>query len=94
MQKLDELEVKNFLKKALGWSLNNNGLEKTFILKDFKEAMSKMQHIAFEAEGMNHHPEWFNVYNKLEIRLTTHEVKGLSQKDFELAKIIDEIVAK
>lgn len=53
-----------------------------------------MTRVALVAEKMDHHPEWFNVYNKLQITLSTHDVSGLSQRDIKLAKFIDEAAAK
>ena len=60
---------------------------------DFKDAFSVMTRIAFEAEKLNHHPDWSNVYKTLNITLSTHDAGGLTQKDFELAKIIDALVS-
>ena len=58
-------------------------------LSDFKNAFSFMTKVALKAEEINHHPEWFNVYNKVIITLTTHDVNGLSEKDLTLGKFID-----
>lgn len=66
---------------------------KDFILKDFKEALAMMVQIRIEVEKLNHHPEWFNVYNKLNIKLSTHDDDGgLTSLDFELAQKIEAIV--
>lgn len=73
----------------LPWSLKQGKLNKTFLFPDFIHAFAFMTRIAMHAERMNHHPEWFNVYNKVEINLTTHEAGGLTEKDFELATIIN-----
>lgn len=75
------------------WEDENNSLKRTFKFKDFIEAWAFMTKVAMLAEKMNHHPEWFNVYNKVEIRLTTHD-KGsvVTDKDIELAKQIDQLV--
>ena len=62
---------------------------KTFEFNDFKEAFTAMTRITFEAEKMNHHPNWANVYNYLEISLSTHSADGVTEKDFKLARIID-----
>ncbi len=59
----------------------------------FKDAFSMMTRIAFEAEQLNHHPEWTNVYNMIYIKLSTHDAGGVTEKDFELAKIIDGLVS-
>jgi 4a-hydroxytetrahydrobiopterin dehydratase len=91
MEKLDEKAICLELKKMSGWKLNNSALEKEFVFPNFKAAISRIVRIAFEAELMNHHPEWTNVYNKLKIRLRTHDADGVTEKDFILAKKIDEI---
>ena len=78
----------------MSWKKYENHLEKEFIFTDFREAMSIMFRISFIAEEMNHHPEWFNVYNKLNIKLTTHDTGGISEKDYELARRIDELISK
>ena len=78
--------------KDIPWKLKEGKLNKTFIFPDFVLAFAFMTKIAIHAEKLNHHPEWFNVYNKVEIDLTTHEAGGLSIKDFELADIIDKSV--
>ena len=62
---------------------------KVFEFKDFKSAFSWMTNIAFEAENQNHHPEWKNIYNKVEVTLTTHDMGMLSEKDVSLAAVMD-----
>mmetsp|Transcript_14187 Transcript_14187/g.36626 ORF Transcript_14187/g.36626 Transcript_14187/m.36626 type:complete len:136 (-) Transcript_14187:1294-1701(-) len=78
---------------AGGWKLveGRDAVCKTFLLKDFNEAWGFMSRIALKAETMCHHPEWFNVYNKVEITLSTHDVGGLSDRDVALAAFIDEL---
>ena len=92
MKKLNTKEITQKITSITNWTLKNDALEKTVYFKDFKDAMSAMQRIAFEAERLNHHPEWFNVYNKLNIRLRTHDANGITNKDFMLAEIIDDII--
>lgn len=77
-----------------GWTFKNNGIEKVFEFRDFVDAFSFMTKIAMEAEKMNHHPDWSNVYNKVTIRLSTHDVGGLTDKDFQLADHIEKRVLK
>ena len=74
------------------WKEVDNHLEKSFKLKDFKQAMAFIQLIAFEAEAMNHHPDIHNEYNKVDIQLSTHsEGNKVTDKDRELAKKIDSV---
>ena len=74
-----------------GWEVQGNEKQasKIFEFKDFKRAFSWMTSIAFEAENQNHHPEWKNIYNKVEVTLTTHDTGMLSEKDVCLAKVMD-----
>ena len=92
MKPLSQSDINDFLAEQNGWQLIDDAIEKTYVFKDFRATMANMQRIAFEAEDMNHHPEWFNVYNKLQIRLRTHDADGITEKDFELAKRIDSIL--
>ncbi len=83
-------KVKNILDS---WNETNDGREaisKEFKFLDFKEAFSFISMIALKSEQINHHPELYNVYNKVKIVLTTHDVDGLSLKDIELGKFIDD----
>ena len=93
MKKLDDTAIQEHLKMLNGWDLKNNGIEKSFVFNDFKQAFSVMTHIAMECEVKNHHPEWSNVYNRLHIRFSTHDAGGLTALDFTLARIVDEIAA-
>ena len=90
-KKLSDGEVQQRLKKANGWSLVNGKLHREFQCKDFVAAFGNMTRVALVAESMNHHPEWFNVWNKVVIDLNTHSVKGISDYDFTLAEKINEI---
>jgi 4a-hydroxytetrahydrobiopterin dehydratase len=90
-KKLNEQEVKERLSAARGWTLENGKLHRAFECKDFVTAFGNMTRVALVAESMNHHPEWFNVYNKVVIDLNTHSVKGVSELDFKLAAKVDEV---
>ncbi|NAS30398.1 4a-hydroxytetrahydrobiopterin dehydratase [Flavobacteriaceae bacterium R38] len=92
MKKLTDSEIKNELSKLDGWDYNDNAIETTFEFKDFKDTFSVMSRIAFEAEAQNHHPDWTNVYNKLFIRLSTHDAGGVTENDFTMAKTIENII--
>ncbi len=94
MKVLNKEQVDAALTNFDGWSFKENGIEKNFVFEDFKEALSVMMGIGIIAEEMNHHPEWFNVYNKLDIRLSTHDAGGVTQKDIDLATRIEMICNK
>ena len=91
--KLSGEEVSQRLGKLSGWCCNENDkLEKTFHFKDFNQAFGFMTRVALWAERLNHHPEWFNVYNRVRIELTTHDLGGISLKDFKLAGKIEAVL--
>jgi 4a-hydroxytetrahydrobiopterin dehydratase len=90
-KKLNEMEVQERLSKLQGWTLQGGKLHRAFECKDFVAAFGNMTRVALVAEAMNHHPEWFNVWNKVVIDLNTHSVGGISELDFKLAGKIDEI---
>lgn len=76
-----------------GWKMveGRDAIRKEFQFKNFNEAFGFMTQVALKAEKMDHHPEWFNVYNKVDITLSTHDCNGLSQKDITLAKFIETV---
>lgn len=90
-KKLSDGEVKERLDQIGGWTLKDGKLHRGFECKDFVTAFGNMTRVALVAEAMNHHPEWFNVWNKVVIDLNTHSVKGISNLDFDLAAKINEI---
>lgn len=90
-KKISDSEVQEKLAKLSGWSVENGKLRKDFQFESFVDAFGFMTKAALVAEAMNHHPEWFNVYNKVTIDLTTHDLGGISTWDFELAAKLDEI---
>lgn len=80
-----------------GWSVkasDRDAIEKTFKFADFKTAFGFMTSCALKAEQMDHHPEWFNVYNRVEVTLTTHDADGVTALDVELAGFMDALAAK
>merc|ERR1711931_217918 len=80
-----------------GWAMDESGrdaIQKKFCFKDFNEAFGFMTRVAIKADKMDHHPEWFNVYNRVEVTLSTHDCSGLSQNDIELAKFMDSITCQ
>ena len=76
-----------------GWQPvdGRDAIEKRYAFKDFNQAWAFMTRVALKAEQMNHHPEWFNVYNRVEVTLATHDVDGLSEKDVKLAQFMDSV---
>ncbi len=74
-----------------GWSLQNAKLHRQYQFPSFVEAFGFMSSLALVAESMGHHPEWFNVYNRVTIDLTTHDAGGITQKDVDLAKKANEL---
>lgn len=88
MKPLDINQATEALGLLDGWQLEKGGLAITrrFVFADFSAAFGFMTRVALAAEKMDHHPEWSNVYNRVEIRLTTHDAGGLTDRDFELAK--------
>lgn len=90
-KKLTEAEIASLLPNVSGWSVANGKLHREFACKDFVTAFGNMTRVALAAEKMDHHPEWFNVWNKVIIDLTTHSVNGISDYDFKLAEKINEI---
>ncbi|XP_059947931.1 pterin-4-alpha-carbinolamine dehydratase 2 isoform X1 [Mesoplodon densirostris] len=81
--------------KAAGWSelSERDAIYKEFSFKNFNQAFGFMSRVALQAEKMNHHPEWFNVYNKVQITLTSHDCGGLTKRDVKLAKFIEKAAA-
>lgn len=91
--KLTKREREQLITELKDWVLveDREALEKSFKFKNFNQAFGFMTQIALMAEKMDHHPEWFNVYNRVDITLTTHEVDGLSERDAKTARFIDSI---
>jgi len=83
--RLSDAEVRNRCASLPGWELREDALHRELTFRDFVEAFSLMTLVAFMAERMGHHPEWSNVYNRLTIRLTTHDAGGVSENDLTMA---------
>lgn len=84
-------ELERALSSMPKWKHHSNALERTFQFKDFSEAFAFMTRVAFFAEKLDHHPDWTNVYNRVSVRLNTHDVGGVTALDFELAQKIDSL---
>jgi 4a-hydroxytetrahydrobiopterin dehydratase len=91
MIRLSQIDINEELKKLPGWSVVNEKLHKEFQFESFNQAFGFMTRAAMEIEKMNHHPEWFNVYNKTTIELTTHDAGGITKNDVNLAKILNSL---
>ena len=89
-KKLSGNELDEIVKNMKGWELKDEKLQKSFKFTNFVEAFGFMTRIALEAERMNHHPEWSNVYNNVTIKLSTHDAGGITDYDIKLAEIIDD----
>jgi 4a-hydroxytetrahydrobiopterin dehydratase len=89
---LNSAKIAAALTKLPGWKFQRNALVKSFEFGSFREALSFMVRAGFEAEAMNHHPEWTNVYNRVAIRLKTHDAGGrVTARDVALARRIEGI---
>lgn len=94
IEPLNETERAEALDGLPDWDFDEerDGIRRTFTFADFVEAFGFMARVALLAEKADHHPEWFNVWNRVEILLTTHDAGGLSARDIELAQAIDALV--
>ena len=91
MKTYSEETIKTELKMLKEWQFDTNTILKKFVFSDFTQALGFIVQVGVMAEKRNHHPELFNVYNKVTIRLTTHDAGGVTDKDLDLAKAIDGI---
>ncbi len=92
MSKLLEEDIEKRLLQFPDWEYYENAIHAEFEFENFKDCFSAMSRIAFECEALNHHPNWSNMYNVLSISLSTHDVSGVTDKDFKLAEAIEAIV--
>ncbi|NQV40608.1 MAG: 4a-hydroxytetrahydrobiopterin dehydratase [Nitrosopumilus sp.] len=91
MMRLSQIDIDEQLKNLPGWSIVNEKLHREFQFESFNQAFGFMTRAAMEIEKMNHHPEWFNVYNRITIELTTHDAGGITKNDVSLAKILNSL---
>ncbi|VVC06307.1 Putative pterin-4-alpha-carbinolamine dehydratase [uncultured archaeon] len=91
LTKLTNEQIETELTSLTGWSVLNGKLHKDFVFTDFIEAFGFMSKASIHIEKMNHHPEWYNVYNKIRIYLTTHDAGGITQNDINLARILNSL---
>jgi 4a-hydroxytetrahydrobiopterin dehydratase len=93
-EKLSAEQIVAVRAKLTGWTVDESGgrLSRSFRFADFSEAFGFMARVALLAEKAGHHPDWSNVYNRVEITLSTHDAGGMTQKDVDLAEAIDRLV--
>ena len=91
-EKLSVAEIEERLQGLPDWGLDQHKLFRHFVFENFIEAFGFMAQVALLAETMNHHPEWSNAWNRVEIYLTSHDAGGISERDFALAKQIDSLL--
>ncbi len=96
MEKLERPAIDRLLGEIAGWTLDDaaGSISKTFKFANFVEAFGFMAESALAAEKLNHHPEWFNVYSRVEVKLNTHDAGGLTELDFKLAKSMEKAAAR
>lgn len=95
-ERLDSEAARAALAGLDGWTIEEGGaaIVRRFVFADFAAAFGFMAQAALAAEKLDHHPEWSNVYNRVEVRLTTHSARGLTARDFELARAMDRIAGR
>lgn len=95
-EKLDAASIAARLNELEGWIPARDGvaIEKQFVFRDFRQAFGFMTECALAAEKLDHHPEWFNVYKKVDVTLTTHSAGGVTELDFKLAVLMDLAAAR
>ena len=91
MNILSEQEINNYLESLDDWILDGDAIKREWIFKDFSEAMDFINMIAVTAENHNHHPEIYNVYNRVSLRFNTHDAGGITEKDITIAKEINKL---
>lgn len=93
-EKLSETALEAALPSLPGWSVRDGKLRREFRFADFSEAFGFMTRAALVAEAMNHHPEWFNVYGRVDVDLTTHDAGGITALDLDLARRMDALAGR
>ncbi len=92
MPTLNDTQIREALADLPGWSYEAKSLKKLFKFKNFSEAWGFMSRVALAAEKMDHHPDWSNGYNKVDVTLSTHDAGGVTDKDIKLAMIMEKSV--
>lgn len=94
MRKANEPEIQKTIDELGTWSVENGKLHREYKFPSFVQAFGFMTQVALLAERAAHHPEWFNVYNRVVVDLTTHEAGGITQKDLDLAREMEQIASR
>lgn len=92
--KLDPSAIQRGLQDLKGWEYDGGKLRARFQFPDFNAAFGFMARVALVAEKMDHHPEWSNVYNRVEVTLLTHDADGITERDFRLARAMNELAGR
>ena len=93
MSAYSDAQVEEALDNLPGWSQEGEAIVKSFEFDDFNAAIAFIQRAAGPIDEMDHHPEWTNVYNRVDIRLSSHDVGGVTDRDVQLARVIERLVA-
>lgn len=94
IEKATDAQIQAFIDQHNSWSMVNRKLHREYVFSNFVEAFGFMAESALIAESIDHHPEWFNVYKKVIVDLTTHEAGGVTERDLDLAESMDKIAIK
>ncbi len=96
MPRPPKIDAEDAVKQLPGWAVSDGraAIEKTFEFRTFSQAWGFLSRCALKAEAMDHHPEWFNVYNRVEVTLSTHSASGVTELDVRLAKFMDKVFAE
>jgi len=93
MKCLEEYEIESWLEKLPGWQRDGDAVKKEWLFEDFKSALTFINRVGELAEQFDHHPELYNVYNRVSLRYTTHDANGLTRKDMDSACAIEKFMA-
>jgi len=93
VSRLSSDEIAQALTEFTGWTYDGDALTKRFTFADFAAAIDFMASARPQIDELNHHPEWTNVYNRVDVRLNSHDVGGVTDRDFRLARLLDELAA-
>ena len=89
---IEQKQLDSFIEKNTSWTIDNKTIKKEFKFDNFIDAFGFMSKVALLSEKMDHHPDWQNIYNKVKIELTTHDMGGITSNDTKLAEAIDKLI--